>query len=185
MRRMVRVEYSQSQKSLILARAHQSLDEEFNLALATNDIDAFMTKYNVSFSEQTPQIVTKKMKILVVGDLRGREGDYIKVAREYGFKEENFEFVSFDEIKDYPIEKLRYSDRYSDIIVGALPHKINNIGSNSSLITMLEKEKDASIYPKLIKVFPNQIQGKLKFTISAFKEALKETKLIREINNIY
>ena len=59
-------------------------------------------------------------------------------------------------------EQLRYSDKYSDIIIGATPHSMKNKGDFSSVITMIENNS-------------------LKITNSNFKELLKQTRYYQEM----
>lgn len=174
------MEYTDAQKAQILSYAYANIADQFDWVCRHGEIEAFMEKHDIPSPDAKPQIVTRDMKILVVGDLRGRKNDYIKVAKEFGFTEKNFEFVDFNQIKTFDIAHLVGSNVYSDVICGPIPHKIKGLKGANSLISLLESA-DEKNYPKLIRATPEQRDSSLKLTISSFRKALPETKLVREI----
>ena len=86
------------------------------------------------------------------------------------------EFVDYNSSKHFDTERLRYSCKYSDIICGPIPHKIEGMGDTSSFISVIEK--NPSEYPKLIKAVANK---GLKFSISGFKDCILKTRFFEEI----
>ncbi len=175
------MEYTDAQKAQILSYAHAYIADQFDWACRHGEIESFIEKYDIPPLDAQPMIVTRDMKILVVGDIHGRENDYIKAAKEYGLSERNLEFVGYDKIKKFNIAQLEYYNKYSDIICGPIPHKIKGLNGSNSLIGFLENADDKEAYPKLIKAIPEQNSGKPKLTISTFKKALLQTRLIKEL----
>lgn len=113
---------------------------------------------------------------MVLGQLSGKVKDYQITAKKLGVKEDNLEFVDYAGAMHLSVERLRYSNEYSDIMCGPVPHKIEGMGYTSSLIA--EIEKNPSEYPKLIKAVAND---SLKFSISGFKEYISRTRFFEEI----
>lgn len=176
------MELSTGQVLKLKSRIFSVVGDEIDLAIRTDTVDQLLDKYGVSLNEEVPpQEINKRMTILVVGDLRGKQNDFVKAAKDLGISKDNLEFVGFDAIKNYDIGKLKYSFKYSDIICGPIPHKINKLHGSNSLISLLESVKDKEAYPKLIKATSEQKDAELKLTISSFKKALLETKLLKEI----
>ena len=75
---------------------------------------------------------------------------------------------------NYPWDKLKYNDKYSDVIVGSMPHSGNNKGEYASIISRITSEEG----------FPNVIQavdsnGELSLNKSSLKRALEQTKFIK------
>lgn len=99
-----------------------------------SEIDAIMNKYGVTLEESAMPINKNTSTILVLGALKGRKSDYQMTARKLNIPENNIEFVDdYSKMHSFNAEQLRYSDRYSDIIIGPTPHSIKNKGDFSSI----------------------------------------------------
>lgn len=169
--------YSQSQISDLKSKIIRKINAEINLALKNDTIDELLDKYGVELDEiQYLSGVTKRSKILVLGQLSGRIKDYKMAAKKLGVEDKNLEFIDYNGAKHLNAERLKYSCEYSDIICGPVPHKIEGMGDTSSIITKIEH--NPSEYPKLIKVTANDT---LKFSISEFKESILKTRYFEEI----
>ena len=169
--------YSQSQITDLRAKIIRKINAEIALALKNDTIGELLEKYGVELDEISYQSgVTKRSKILVLGQLSGKVKDYQLAAKKLGVKEDNLEFIDYDGAKHLSAERLRYSCEYSDIICGPIPHKVEGMGDTSSLIA--EMERNPAEYPKLIKATSND---SLKFSISGFKECILKTRFFEEI----
>lgn len=169
--------YSQSQIADLRAKIIRKINAEIALALKNGTIDELLEKYGVESEEIIYQTgVTKRSKILVLGQLSGKVKDYQMAAKKLGVKEENLEFIDYDGAKHLNVERLRYSYKYSDIICGPIPHKVEGMGNASSFIA--EMEKNPAEYPKLIKAKANE---SLKFSVSGFKECILKTRYFEGI----
>lgn len=169
--------YSQSQITDLRAKIIRKINTEIALALKNDTVDELLEKYGIELEEISYQSgVTRRSKILVLGQLSGKVKDYQMAAKKLGVKEDNIEFIDYDGTKHLNAERLRYSSEYSDIICGPIPHKVEGMGDTSSFIA--EMEKNLSEYPKLIKAIANE---SLKFSISGFKECILKTRFFEEI----
>lgn len=169
--------YSQSQIADLKTKIIRKINAEIALALKNDTVDELLEKYGVELEEISYQSgVTRRSKILVLGQLSGKIKDYQMAAKKLGVKEDNLKFIDYDGANHLSVERLRYSCEYSDIICGLIPHKVEGMGDTSSFIA--EMEKNPSEYPKLIKMTANDC---LKFSISGFKEAILKTRFFEEI----
>lgn len=169
--------YSQSQIADLKSKIIRKINTEIALALKNDTMDELLKKYSVEMEEiQYLSGVTRRSKILVLGQLSGKIKNYQITAKKLGIKEENLEFVDYIGVKHLNVERLRYSSEYSDIICGPIPHKVQGMGDTSSFIA--ELEKNPSQYPKLIKANAN---GSLKFSITGFKDYILRTRFFEEI----
>ncbi len=114
-------------------------------------------------------LLGRRGKILVLGasalDTRTMQG----IAKYYGFKKDDFEYVvDYDKIKSF-CGRSSMLDRYSAVILGACPHKVQNLGDWSSLI---EKCKNTEGMP--IAIDARSRSGELKVTKESFRTALAE-----------
>lgn len=120
----------------------------------------------------------KKFKILLLGDtkidknhIEGIKKEFeseLKIKIELKIEDE------YEKIKNEGIEKLRY--KYNGILVGPVPHSISGMGSNSSIIAMMEKDDGFKPFEVLRTKSKN---GKLKVGKTNFKEGLR--KLLSDI----
>lgn len=175
--------YTHKQKSAILQKIIDKISKEIFHTTEDSEIDAIMNKYGVTLEESAMPINKNTSTILVLGALKGRKSDYQMTARKLNIPENNIEFVDdYSKMHSFNAEQLRYSDRYSDIIVGPTPHSIKNKGDFiknkgdfSSIIAMIENNPKE--YPKLLKAIAN---NSLKITTSNFKELLQQTRYYQE-----
>lgn len=169
--------YSQSQIAKLKSRIMRKVTTEIELALKNDTMDEILRKYSVEIEDiQYLSGVTRRSKILVLGQLSGKIKDYQITAKKSGIKKENIEFIDYNGAKHLNAVKLRNSSEYSDIICGPIPHKVQGMGDASSLIS--ELEKNPSEYPKLIKANANE---SLKFSITVFKSCILKTRFYEEI----
>lgn len=169
--------YSQSQIADLRGRIMRKINTEINLAIKNDMIDELIKKYSVDMEGiNYLSGVTRKSKILILGQLSGKIKDYQMAAKKLGISEENLEFIDYIGAKQINAERLRYSCEYSDIICGPIPHKVQGMGDTSSLIAEIEKKPNE--FPKLIKARAND---KLKFSINGFKDYLTRTRFYEEI----
>ena len=103
-------------------------------------------------------------KILVVGGSRCKRNELSAIGRNMGIPKERFVFVlDFVETKKYPFWKLRCNEDWAAVMLGPIPHKIQDM--ESVIATMEHDEK----YPPIVRLGSND----LKITKTNFKECLR------------
>lgn len=104
--------------------------------------------------------------IIVIGQSDVDKEKLSAVAKNLGFEKSRFEFyLDYNDAKTFDFKKIQWSDKYSCILVGQMPHSGYVKGDYSSIITALERQDG---YPPVVRV---GVKG-LKITKSSFKDAL-------------
>ncbi|SFC66542.1 hypothetical protein [Butyrivibrio sp. YAB3001] len=120
-------------------------------------------------------LLGRRGKILVLGataiDVKTMNG----IAKLYGFRKDDFEYeVDYEKMVSFAGRSSKLSS-YSALILGACPHKVQNLGDWSSLV---EKCKNTEGMP--IAIDARSRAGELKVTKESFREALVE--ICKELN---
>ena len=111
-----------------------------------------------------------KGKILVIGQSSVKVSELLAVGKKLGFEKERFEFsLDYEAGKKYDFKKIQWSDKYSLILVGPMPHSGVSKGSYSSVIVAIENEDG---YPPIMRMGTE----KLKITKSSFFESLEKAR---------
>ena len=169
--------YTYKDKSCILQRIIDKVTKEIFNASNDLEIEDIIAKYGIILEESIVPINKRTSMILVLGALQGKKSGYQLIAKKLCIPEQNIQFIDdYSKMDTFNAEQLRYSDKYSDIIIGAIPHSMKNKGDFSSAITMIENNPKE--YPKLLKAVAN---NSLKITNSNFKELLKQTRYYQEV----
>lgn len=87
-----------------------------------------------------PKMRDPKASILIVGDLVMKKDDVYGIAKDYGLDPKRLEFVAYHEAKHYSFRKLYYSNQFAGIILGPIPHKVQDLGDETSLVQVLKGE---------------------------------------------
>ena len=144
------------------------------MANKNDEMDDILDKYGIVLEEEERMPINiRTHRILVVGELAGNKRDYQLAAKKVGINPDNIEFMNYEESKRLDPRKLEYSNDYSDIIYGPVPHKINEMGDTASLLALIER--NPSRYPRLIRSKSNSADGRLKISITGFRDYLKRT----------
>ncbi len=138
------------------------------------DIRSFNAEHNGEDERQKEaqdghDLLGRRGKILVLGatalDVKTMNG----IAKLYGFRKDDFEFeVDYNKMVSFS-GRMGKLEKYSALILGACPHKVQNLGDWSSLV---EKCKNTEGMP--IAIDARSRAGELKVTKESFKEALVE-----------
>ncbi len=132
----------------------------YNSSNSTSDID-------VKKGLNGHDLLGKKGKILVLGATALDEKTMNGIAKQYGFMKNDFDYMlDYDKIKSFTGRSNKLG-KYSAIILGACPHKVQNLGDWSSLI---DKCKNMEGMP--IAVDARSRSGELKVTKESFRQAL-------------
>ncbi len=133
--------YTQAQQSKILQKIIAKVRYEIEMACENDEINELLDKYGISLEEGCMPVNRRTHRILVLGDLAGKENDYKKAAKNMGISEKQLEFISdFKELKRFNTITLAYSNVYSDIIFGPNPHKQVGMGDHSSFLAAIKNE---------------------------------------------
>lgn len=156
------------------------ITEEITLANRSSEeeLNAVLDKYG--FSEKKENYLfcdVKSSKILVLGNTQLSVRDLGGIAKSMGIDPDRLDYeLEYERITNYNVENLKYNTKYSDVLVGPVPHKAKGISGASSLIAYIEKNSEE--FPKLIRMTDSNA---LKITKTSFREALTQTRLYKEL----
>ena len=106
-------------------------------------------------------------KIIVIGQSEVEKDKLLGVAKKLGLSKDRFELcLEYEDAKTYDFKKTQWSDKYSCILVGQMPHSGKSKGDFSCVITALENQDG---YPPVVRMGSSG----LKITKSSFRDALE------------
>lgn len=166
----------------LLDQIYDKLTEEITMANRSGEeeLEKVLDKYG--FNDKKEEYLfcdVRSSKILVLGNTQLSVNELNGIAKSIGIDPDRIDYeLDYNRITNFNVENLRYNTKYSDILVGPVPHKAKGIDGSSSLITHIEKNQEE--FPKLIRVTDS---NGLKITKTSFREALSSTRLFNELIN--
>lgn len=171
-----------SQKiQFLIDEIYSKIVEEVTLANRTSpdELNKVLDKYGFTEKKQSYQYCNiRSSKIIVFGRTEIKQNILDAIAKDLGIHPERIDYISYDDTTNYDISNLEYSNKYSDILVGPVPHKAKNMGDYSSMIESIEANSEC--FPPLIRVTDEK--GTLRISKTSFKTALSKTQLFKELN---
>lgn len=168
------MEYSFTEKQIasILQKIIAKVRHELQLANENGTVQELLEDYGITLEEDAMPVNLRRSKILVVGELSGKLKDYLLSAKKLGISDNNIEFESnYEKLHNLNLTKLAYSDLYSDVIFGPVPHSMAGKDGASSMIAKMENEPN--IYPRVIRA---TTANELKLTITSFRKGIRSTR---------
>lgn len=146
-----------------------------------DELEIFLEKYEFE-TTNSRKVFYENAKILIIG----LGGNSIKSKDINGiFKnarlKDRFDIVHYEEATNYDIRKLEHTNVYSDVFIGAVPHKMKGMGDESSALLKLEKGSE-DIYPK-IHVLRKE-NGEYGITKRSLNEAIANSVLYEYVSNL-
>lgn len=137
------------------------------------------TKVHLDITEKD-YLFKKDAKVLMLGGDGGiKKKDISGIFKSAGLPKDAFEHISYDEVTNFNINNLMYTNQYSDIFVSTVPHKAKGIGSSSSLVDYLTKHKKD--FPK-VTIFRNPNGSLVQFSKSLLKDEHRNSDLYASMN---
>jgi hypothetical protein len=136
-------------------------------------LESIDLKHVIEKTEHYNYVIPNRSKIMILAYQLNKDILTLE-AKKQGFDPKRFDFVEFH--TGFDIRNLEYSQIYTDILIGPIPHKMINLGSETSLIAAIENHPEK--YPKLHKL--SNSSGELKVTKNAFVETLYKTVFFRK-----
>lgn len=156
--------------SPIIAEIFENMQKEIYAANASMDeekLDEVLKRWHYNSSVGN-YIEAKRPRVLIVGECKIVV--FNETIGELGFTPDQFDFIPhYDNRFDF--SSLRFSDKYSDVLLGAMDHKKVGIGDNNSALSMFENHPDE--YPNAIACRTKT--GELKITKESLRNALMQT----------
>ncbi len=173
-----------SQKlQFLIDEIYSKIVEEVTLAnrSGSEELNKVLDKYGLGEKKQSFQYCNvRSSKIIVFGRVEIKQNVLDAISKDMGIHPDRIDYISYDDTTNYDISNLEYSNKYSDVLVGPVPHKAKNMGDYSSMIEAIESNSEK--FPPLIRVMDET--GNLRISKSSFRNALLKTQLFKELNSI-
>ena len=157
----------------------QKITKELTNAYFNGTIDDFLEKYDLK-EENTDESFyydSNNAKIIVIGDSRISKSDMEVLAKHNGINPRRIECVlDYEKLTKFNFERFRNNMKYSDILVGPIPHKVKGLDAASSFLNMVNNQPDC--FPRAIAL---RDANELKITKQSFLNGLLKTRLFNEI----
>ena len=116
--------------------------------------------------------VKPEQRILVIGDIRFDKKMIDKIAEEYAIEPSQIDVIDkYKQISRYDFDALIDTTKYSDIIVGAVPHKTKGTNGASGIVAHIMNNKHR--YPNIVIASTG---NDIKLTLNTFTKALLKTR---------
>ena len=155
--------------AIVQEALNDRLDEILSKLNRTGQLEEFLSLIGMSELIGTIKKTShnKEGIIIVVGKSDVPKEKLAGVAKSLGFGKDRFEFnLDYEDGKTYNFKKAQYSDAYSAILVGEMPHSGKAKEDYSSTIAALEGSEG---YPPVVRVGMKN----LKITKASFRESLE------------
>lgn len=157
------------------------ISEEISLANRNGCLDEVLKKYDYGQEEKYyPYVDVSRGKILLLGYSEVSINDIYGICKGYGIEKKDIDIMTeYDKLPHFQCDNLRCSNKYSDIFIGPLPHKMSGIGKHSSLLSMIEEKPD-----DFGKLYTFNDSGVLKITKESLKKAIINSRKYKDISRI-
>jgi hypothetical protein len=92
-----------------------------------------------------------------------KKSDVLAIGKDYGFAHQQLEFVDYEEAKHNSYRKLESNMNYAGIILGPIPHKVQDLEDHTSLVQMLNQPG-----------YPNTFVARVESELKLSKHLLKK-----------
>jgi hypothetical protein len=107
--------------------------------------------------------------LLVLGGVRPTQAVLQGIAKQFGITKEQLAFeTDYGKLTTFDLETLRYSHQCAGVLIGAIPHKMRNVGAATSAIELL---RNGEGFPPSVPMYAG---SELKGTKTSFRQALIE-----------
>lgn len=146
------------------------LKQEARLYNQQSEFDTFLERYQFEKSDSTQgHLYSDNAKILILGVRNGglKSKDINGIFKKARLKD-RYEIVEYDDLTNFDISTLENSTQYTDVFIGAVPHKMRGIGdTNNPVQTLIDGSE--TIYPKIHKLMTG---SELKITKKNLTDAI-------------
>lgn len=141
-----------------------------------NKLENFLNEHNFELETEDIEFDRQRAKILIIGQLSIDKTVLNKLLGEFKIDVNRVEVAGeYYDGASYPWDRLKYNDKYSDVIVGPMPHSGVGKGDYASIISRVKNEEG---FPNVIEAVP-EADGGPKLSKSSLRRAIQETKFIK------
>lgn len=176
---------------LSIEELNQSLDdlfdrlkEEAKFYNYQGEFDIFLSRYQFDKNDNYKgNLYNDNAKIIILGVRNGglKSKDINGIFKKAGLKDK-YKIIEYDDMTNFDISNLENSMQYTDVFIGAIPHKLKGIGDTDNPVQKLLNGSE-TVYPKTHKLMTG---NELKITKTNLMNAITNSVLfnsIRAVNN--
>ena len=160
------------------------LKNEAKLYNSQSEFDIFLARYQFQKNDDYKgNLYNDNAKVLILGVRNGglKSKDINGIFKKAGLKDK-YKIIEYDDMTNFDVSILENSTQYTDIFIGAVPHKMKGIGDTDNPVQKL-LEGSETLYPKTHKLMSG---NELKITKTNLMNTITKSVLfnsIRAVNN--
>jgi len=146
------------------------LKQEARLYNQQSEFDTFLERYQLEKSDSIQgHLYSDNAKVLILGVRNeGLKAKDINGIFKKAKLKDRYEIVEYDDLTNFDISTLENSTQYTDVFIGAVPHKMRGIGDTDNPVQTLIDGSEAN-YPKIHKLMAG---SELKITKKNLTDAI-------------
>lgn len=153
------------------------LKNEAKLYNSQSEFDIFLTRYQFQKNDDYKgNLYNDNAKVLILGVRNGglKSKDISGIFKKAGLKDK-YKIIEYDDMTNFDVSILENSTQYTDIFIGAAPHKMKGIGNTGNPIQKL-LDGSETLYPKIHKLISG---NELKITKTNLMNAIADSILLK------
>ena len=136
-----------------LEELFERLKQEARLYNQHSEFDTFLERYQFEKNDSNQgHLYNDNAKVLILGVRNGglKAKDINGIFKKASLKD-RYEIVEYDDLTNFDISTLENSTQYTDVFIGAVPHKMRGIGDTDNPVQTI-MDGSETIYPKIHKL---------------------------------
>ncbi|MCJ1765039.1 hypothetical protein [Mammaliicoccus sciuri] len=158
------------------------LKEEAKFYNYQGEFDTFLSRYQFEKNDNyRDNLYNDNAKVLILGVRNGglKSKDINGIFKKAGLRDK-YKIIEYDDMTNFDVSILENSMQYTDIFIGAVPHKMKGIGNTDNPVQKL-LEGSETLYPKTQKLMSG---NELKITKTNLMNAIADSVLLNSIRYI-
>ncbi|MDT0934665.1 hypothetical protein ACEUW8_06505 [Staphylococcus pseudintermedius] len=158
------------------------LKEEAKFYNYQGEFDTFLSRYQFEKNDNyKDNLYNDNAKVLILGVRNGglKSKDINGIFKKAGLKDK-YKIIEYDDMTNFDVSILENSTQYTDVFIGAAPHKMKGIGDTDNPVQKL-LEGSEGLYPKIHKLMTGK---QLKITKTNLMDAIADSVLLNSIRYI-
>ncbi|OJT32868.1 hypothetical protein [Staphylococcus ureilyticus] len=153
------------------------LKEEAKFYNYQGEFNIFLSRYQFEKSDKyKDNLYSDNAKVLILGVRNGgmKSKDINGIFKKAGLRDK-YKIIEYDDMTNFDVSILENSTQYTDVFIGAVPHKMKGIGDTDNPVQTLLEGSEA-LYPKIHKLMSG---NELKITKTNLINAIADSILLK------
>ncbi|MFZ8101325.1 hypothetical protein [Staphylococcus arlettae] len=153
------------------------LKEEAKFYNYQGEFDIFLSRYQLEKNyNYKDNLYNDNAKVLILGVRTGglKSKDINGIFKKAGLRDK-YKIIEYDDMTNFDVSILENSTQYTDVFIGAVPHKMKGIGDTDNPVQTLLEGSEV-LYPKIHKLMSG---NELKITKTNLINAIADSILLK------